>query len=173
MTSTASWTLVPPAATPGAVLTPPIAPTPENPSFLGNGLLRPFRRDEKQDFANGGGVLLVVSAVGQILGTRAASEANQGELQWRPEFGSLVHLLKHRNNNAILRELARTTSMEALDRWEPRANITGFGTNTKKSSGETRDDILELVFRIGVVQENAGGNDVLVQEIDKVFTFTP
>ena len=37
--------------------------------FLGFGLLRPFRRDRKADFAAAGGEALLRSAVGQILGT--------------------------------------------------------------------------------------------------------
>jgi hypothetical protein len=52
--------------------------------FLGFGLLRPFRRDLKADFASDGGERVIRSAVGQILCTMAGSEFTQGELPWRP-----------------------------------------------------------------------------------------
>lgn len=54
--------------------------------FLGFGLLRPFRRDLKADFAADGGERLVRSAVGQILCTMASSDFTQGEVPWRTDY---------------------------------------------------------------------------------------
>jgi uncharacterized protein len=88
--------------------------------FLGFGLLRPFRRDQKADFAAAGGGALIRSAVGQILGTVGSSDFTQGELPWRTEFGSLLHLLRHQKNDRVLQELARVYVVDALKRWEPR-----------------------------------------------------
>jgi phage baseplate assembly protein W len=83
------------------------------------GLLCPFRRHRKADFAAVGGEALVRSAVGQILGTMADSEFTQGELPWRTEFGSLLHLLRRQENDAVLQELARFHVADSLKRWEP------------------------------------------------------
>ena len=91
---------------------------------LGNGLLRPFQRDQKGDGASAHGARLVESAMGQILGTRASSEFSQGELPWRPECGSLLYLIQHRENNSTLDELARTYVIQALQRWERRIKVT-------------------------------------------------
>lgn len=89
-------------------------------SFLGAGLLRPFVRDQKKDFANDVGLPVVKARVGQILGTRAGDDSGeyQGELQWRPDFGSKLYLLQHRKG-PLLTELARFYCIEALTRWEP------------------------------------------------------
>lgn len=91
---------------------------------FGYGLIRPFKRDQKSDFAAGQGAALVIAAMGQILGTVASSEFSQGELPWRPEFGSLIHLLRHRPNTAALDELAHQYIIDALARWERRIVIT-------------------------------------------------
>src|SRR5574340_1155777 len=88
---------------------------------LGYGLIRPFRHDGRNDFAAAGGVVLVRAAVGQILGTMAGNgTTTQGEIPWRTEFGSLVHLLRHRKLDATTQALARTWVTDALARWEPR-----------------------------------------------------
>lgn len=88
------------------------------------GLLRPFRRDRKTDLANGSGLELVASNVGQILGTICGSDFSEGELPWRTEFGSLLQLLRLRNNSPALAEQARAFVAGAVRRWEPRAAIT-------------------------------------------------
>jgi phage baseplate assembly protein W len=93
------------------------------PTFLGAGLLRPFRRDAKSDFASGTGVALVSACVGQVLGTKATSAYGAGELPWRPEFGARLHLLRHKNNRETLGDLALVMVGEALRRWEPRARV--------------------------------------------------
>jgi phage baseplate assembly protein W len=94
------------------------------PSFLGSGLLRPFRRDEKNDFASGSGVDLVAACAGQVLGTRATSPSGVGEIPWRPEFGSNLQALRHAQNDDALGDLGVVYVGEALRRWEPRARVT-------------------------------------------------
>jgi phage baseplate assembly protein W len=89
----------------------------------GRGLLRPFRRDKRQDFASGHGVELVAAAVGQVLGTICSSEQTSGELPWRTEFGSLLHVLRLSNASPALVEKARAFVALALARWEPRARV--------------------------------------------------
>lgn len=92
-------------------------------TFLGFGPLRPFRRDQKADFANGGDRALLRARVGQILGTRALSVVGSGELPWRGAFGSRLHLLRHRNRSEGLIQMAEAMIREALERWEPNVNV--------------------------------------------------
>lgn len=92
--------------------------------LIGFGLLAPFRRDRKNDFATDGGVELVRSRVAQILGTRAGGNRYQGELPWRTDFGSILYLLRHRKNDIALQELAKAWVTEALGTWEPAIRVT-------------------------------------------------
>jgi hypothetical protein len=133
--------------------------------FLGFGLLRPFRRDRKADFAAAGGEALVRSAVGQILGTMASSDFTQGELPWRTEFGSLLHLLRHQKNDAVLQELARVHVADALKRWEPRVQLTSVQVTRERDRGE---NILAIRLRYNIISTNVPGNNVLVAGVEQM-----
>jgi len=130
--------------------------------FLGFGLLRPFRRDLKADFAADGGERLVRSAVGQILGTMASSDFTQGELPWRTEFGSLLHLLRHRRNDAVLQELARVYVVDALKRWEPRVVVSSVQMTRELQEGQ---NVLAIRLRYSLVDRASGA--VLLQNLDQ------
>ena len=122
-----SWSISPPAP----------APSPSTPASGGGSgqlesrapvlrrlvLLRPFQRNGINDFASGDGPERWRSAVGQVLGTRCSSEFGEGELPWMPEFGSLLHLVKHRNNDMVTAELVRHYASEALARWLPQVKV--------------------------------------------------
>jgi hypothetical protein len=130
--------------------------------FLGFGLVRPFRRDQKSDFAADGGERLIRSAVGQILGTMAGSDFTQGEVPWRTEFGSLLHLLRHQRNDAVLQELARVYVVDALKRWEPRVVVTSVRITRERESGE---NALAIRLRYNVISANVPGNNVLLEGV--------
>jgi uncharacterized protein len=117
------------------------------------GLLRPFRRDQKSDFAAGGGVALIRSAVGQILGTIGASEFTQGEVPWRTDMGSLLRLLLHQRNDAMLQELARVHVVDALRRWEPRVRVTAVRMRRERDQGE---NVLVMELRYDLVTTSDG-----------------
>jgi phage baseplate assembly protein W len=87
------------------------------------GVLLPFRRDRKRDFAMGDGAELVVSKVRQVLGTEGAGLRSSGELPWRTSFGSSLHLLRHQNNDVVLAELGRVNIRDALRRWLPDVQV--------------------------------------------------
>lgn len=89
------------------------------------GIITPFRRDQKNDFANGGGKALLRSHLQQILGVRAGNEVIQGEYRWRSDFGSLLELIRHRPNDVTTRELARTYVITAVSRWTKSLRVTG------------------------------------------------
>ena len=59
------------------------------------GLLIPFRRDEKRDFANGTDDELQRSKARQEALTDGPSPTTQGELPWRTRFGSSFFARKH------------------------------------------------------------------------------
>ncbi len=118
------------------------------PDMIGFGLLRPFQRGAR-DFVAGGGADAVKSAVGQILGTLGGSEYTQGEIPWRPELGSLLHLLRHQKNDAALQELARVYVTDALQRWEPRVRVTGVKVTRERQDGK---DVLAIRIVFDFVQ---------------------
>lgn len=162
MVASATWPLLP--------TTPTVASEAEDNEsranasliFLGNGLLRPFVRDEKKDFANASGAALVKSAVGQILGTRCTSPTNIGELPWRPEFGSLLPTLRHANNDDRIRQIAQTFVVDALRRWEPRIRVTGFSINQRSSQPLGPVDTLEIRVEYSIIDRNVPGNNVII-----------
>lgn len=135
--------------------------------FPGFGLVRPFRRDQKSDFAADGGERLIRSAVGQILGTMAGSDSTQGEVPWRTEFGSLLHLLRHQRNDAVLSELARVYVVDALKRWEPRVVVTSVKVTRERHDG---DNVLAIRLRYNIISTNSPGNNVIVPGVEQTVT---
>ena len=133
-------------------------------AFLGFGLLRPFRRDQKADFAASGAEQVIRSAVGQILGTVGSSDFTQGELPWRTEFGSLLHLLRHQKNDRVLQELARVYVVDALKRWEPRVVVTAVQVAREQQDGE---NVLAIRLRYNVISTNVPGNNVILPGIEQ------
>lgn len=132
--------------------------------FLGCGLTIPFRRASR-DFENSCGVELIRSTVRQILGTRAAVGAYPGDLEWRPDFGSKLWVLRHRNNDTGLREVAAAYVHEALQQ-EPRVSVTSIQPRTSPSDPNT----LEIAVRYEIIQENVAGNRVVLPEFEEVIT---
>jgi len=130
---------------------------------LGYGLVAPFRRDKKRDFAAAGGEELVRSSVMQVLGTVGASDFTQGEIPWRTEMGSLLSLLRHKKNDIILRELARVYVRDALRRWEPRIVVTGMDIQRLDPDGNK----LSIRLRYQVIQHNVSGNRVLLGPLEQ------
>jgi hypothetical protein len=91
------------------------------------GVLAPFRRDRKRDFASDDGDALLASKVLQVLATEGATPRSSGELPWRTAFGTPLHLLRHQRNDAALAELARVYIRDALRKWLPEATVVGIG----------------------------------------------
>lgn len=87
------------------------------------GLLVPFRRDRKRDFASGTSADLLGTKVLQALMTAGATPRSSGELPWRTSFGAGLDLLRHQRNDVALAELARVQVRDALKRWVPEAEL--------------------------------------------------
>lgn len=137
--------------------------------FLGFGLIRPFQRDGRADFAAAGGEQLVRSAVGQVLGTIGASDLTPGEVPWRHDFGSLLHRLRHQKNDSVLQELARVYVVDALKRWEPRVVVTDVRIHREQHDGE---NVLAIRLRYDVISANTPGNSVILSAIDQMVVVT-
>jgi uncharacterized protein len=84
------------------------------------GLITPFVRDKKRDFASGEGWTLTMSKSRQVLGTRP------GEVPWRTEFGTELDRLRHQQNTNVARELGRLYTKDALRKFVPSVSVTGF-----------------------------------------------
>jgi phage baseplate assembly protein W len=132
--------------------------------FLGFGLTRPFQRDLRSDFAAAGGEQLVRSAVGQILGTVGSSDFTQGEMPWRTDFGSMLHVLRHQRNDTLLQELARVYVVDALKRWEPRVVVTSVQTNREQRDG---GNVLAIRLRYNVISTTTPGNNVVLSSVEQ------
>lgn len=127
--------------------------------FLGSGLLAPFQRDGKGDFANARGAKLIESAIKQIVGTRAESAISGGELPWRTDAGSWIHLLRHRNNTPAFREAARVYIQSAIRRWEPRVEVLVVTPVNPDRISELNKPVIRIRWRF--IERNVPGNRVL------------
>jgi uncharacterized protein len=92
------------------------------------GLLTPFRRDRKRDFASGEGDELLGSKVEQVLATEGSTLGSTGELPWRTAFGAPLEQLRHQRNDEVLAELGRVHVRDALQRWVPEASLVTVTT---------------------------------------------
>jgi len=102
------------------------------------GLLTPFRRDRKRDFASGSGADLLASKVLQALMTNGATPRSSGELPWRTAFGAGLELLRHQRNDAALAELARVHVRDALRRWVPEAELVEVAVSREDAKLQLR-----------------------------------
>jgi hypothetical protein len=119
----------------------------EGAMFELHGLLTPFRRDKKRDFASGSGPELLRAKVLQALMTEGAGPRASGELPWRTSFGAGLHLLRHQRNDEVLSALARVYVRDALARWVPSAQLVTLQVS--------RDDA-SLVLRLRVRERQTG-----------------
>jgi phage baseplate assembly protein W len=134
-------------------------------AFLGYGILRPFRRDEKNDFANGGGLRLLDARLSQLLTTRADSVTGAGELPWRTDFGSRLHILRHRNNTEGLADLAAAIVTEAVEKWEKNVVVLDVTTErvSVRGSPSERTLLVRLTYKI---VDQSGANLTTERTVD-------
>lgn len=95
-------------------------------TILRRGILLPFQRDRKNDFANGVGEDLIVSNALLVLSTRASDGRIPGEIPWRQNFGTLLHKIRHQNAKPVIFYQARAYVVDGLARWEPRVRVVAF-----------------------------------------------
>lgn len=90
----------------------------------GRGIVCPFQRDGKGDFANQSGLTLLSSDVSELLGIMGPSADQPGELPWRGDLGTRLIVLKHRGlHKELTRATAEHMSAGAIRAWEPRVRV--------------------------------------------------
>lgn len=112
------------------------------------GIVTPFQRDQISDFASGTGAALLRSKIGQILGTRGDSDFVQGELPWRTDFGSLLQMVRHSNNDDVAAELARVYAADAVARWLPSVRITAADIVRERTSDGENTLAIRFLFEV-------------------------
>lgn len=91
---------------------------------FGHGLLCPFQRDGKGDFAHGGGKRLLASDIGELLGIIGPVGLRGGEVPWRMELGSNLNALRHRKvHSEMVRATAESMSAGVVRRYERRVRV--------------------------------------------------
>jgi phage baseplate assembly protein W len=122
----------------------------QNPGRDQLGVLAPFRRDKKRDFASGTGADLLRTKVTQALMTEGTTPRSAGELPWRTELGSGLTLLRHQRNDAAIKELARVYVRDALRRWVPQAELVSVETTSSDNLIEVRVRVREGAYETDV-----------------------
>jgi len=91
---------------------------------FGSGIVCPFQRDGKGDFANDTGLRLLKSDIGELLGIVGPSNIEPGELPWDPDRGSRIDTLRHRGlHTEMTRALAEQYTSETIRRYENRVLV--------------------------------------------------
>lgn len=161
MPVTVTWPLFQPVTTAAAAAESAVGAGP----LERRGLIAPFQRDRKNDFANATGVELISSNVQQILGTRATSANGPGELPFNPNFGSLLHLLRHQKIDVVRKQQALVYVVDALRKWEPRVIVTSVQVVDASRA-------LNVTTRFRIVDPNSAGRIVIPAD-QAVSTFIP
>ena len=87
-----------------------------------HGLRFPFKTTAQNLFAEPGDIELVNSSINFILNTQI------GEYITLPEFGSELPEDLFEPNDFVLQSLVSRHAVDALERWEPRLNVTSIRT---------------------------------------------
>lgn len=134
-------------------------------AYLGSGLIAPFRRDGKDDFANASGKELVNKTVGLILATRRAGPKNVGEVPFNQELGTLLPTLRHRNiNDPTTEELARHYTVDSITENEPRIRVKGVGYIPRPDKNR-----LSVRLRYDLVERGTSGINVVARDIEEEY----
>ncbi len=123
--------------------------------FLGKGLKYPF---QFQSVSGGTEVSAATSrehehireSILQILGTRP------GERFMNPEFGSRLNDLLFEQNDEVLKGLIRHYVIDAINRWEKRAVITGVSFDQPTLNTYRNELLVRIAYR--VIRNQVDGN---------------
>jgi hypothetical protein len=91
---------------------------------IGRGILCPFMRDGKGDFANTEGLPVLKSDIGELLGIVGPTVTQPGELPWDGGRGSRLLVLKHRGiHSEMVRAMAEHMSSGVIRSYETRVRV--------------------------------------------------
>jgi phage baseplate assembly protein W len=103
--------------------------------IIGSGVAFPLRLDTRGALALAHGDASVRDAIAVILGTAP------GERPMRPEFGCGVHDLVFESVDALTVGRIEREVRVALDRWEPRIDVTDVSVDAADGGAELRVEI--------------------------------
>lgn len=118
--------------------------------LMTRGVVSGFRR-ASNDIQTATGLDVIKNNMKQILGVRSGTQYTVGELPWRTEFGSQLHVIRHQNNGIVAQELARIHVVGAITRWAPRVLIKDV--KITKEVGPSKNLGERPVMRIHVVYD--------------------
>ena len=106
---------------------------------FGRGILCPFQRDGKGDFANGIGLRLLKSDIGELLGIYGPVVATPGELPWDMDRGSGLYRLKHRlGYSEMTQARAHQYISGTMNKYEPRVRVGPTTVTMEEAPGSIR-----------------------------------
>lgn len=105
----------------------------------GRGIVRPFQRDGKGDFANDAGTRILSSNIGELIGIIGPTATTPGEVPWRTDLGGNLHTLRHRRmHNELIRATAEAMTAGVVRRWEPRVRVGPSSVDEVAETGELK-----------------------------------
>ena len=85
---------------------------------FGNGIVTPFQRDGRGDFAHDSGLTLLRADLRELLGILGPDGEEPGELPWNMSCGARLANLKHRGmHRDMVRALAENMTAGSVRRW--------------------------------------------------------
>ena len=108
--------------------------------LIGSGLAFPLHADQRGALALTRGVEDIEQAIALILGTAP------GERPMRPEFGCTVHDFVFDTIDAALIGKVQTAVHEALERWEPRIEVTDL--DVESSETDAGKLLVTITYRV-------------------------
>lgn len=121
--------------------------------FLGQGLAYPLTQSAT-DFTSKKGEELIKDCINVILDTQ------RGSLRWKPWFGSKLHTLVWRNNDSVIKTLAKRYTVDAIKRCEPRVEIKDRDVEVWID-----DDALHIEFTYTIINTNIEDNMVYTKHL--------
>ena len=121
---------------------------------MATGLLIPFRRDNKADFAYGSAAELAQAKIIQIAGTRPS------EMPWS-DLGAALDDLRHMDS-PVSRQLARVRLTDALARWAPDIRVLDLQIESRRPAGSLTKNALHIALGYDVVAQD--GSTILADQ---------
>lgn len=109
---------------------------------FGSGIVCPFQRDGKGDFANDTGMRLLKSDISELIGIIGPTATEPGELPWDTDRGSRIRSLRHRHlHSEMMRALAEQYTMMPIRRYETRVRPGPVNIETEADDKTLRIEV--------------------------------
>lgn len=113
--------------------------------FIGIGFVGPLSQGSTGEFIYEAGKGLVASAIRAIFSTQRRHKTLATfiapERFMRDDFGSNLKLLKHENVDENSIDLLESLLIDAVERWEPRAEVTGIESKILDDGESIQSDL--------------------------------